>query len=110
MGNVFSHDEETIAFCDANNITVEAWSPLGGAHGGNRSVFSDPTIGAIATSHNVSAAQVALRWIAQRGHTIAVLSGNKDHQANDADLFSFKLTDDEMTKLTGLQHADAVVV
>merc|ERR1711862_645467 len=52
--NVFSHNEETIAFCDANNITTEAWSPLGGAHGGH-SVFNDETIGAIATSHNVSA-------------------------------------------------------
>merc|ERR1712196_646737 len=31
--NVFSHDEDIIAFCDANNITVEAYSPLSGQKG-----------------------------------------------------------------------------
>merc|ERR1711918_111261 len=60
--NVFSHNEDTIAFCDANNITVEAYSPLNGAHGG-QSVFSDDVVLSIAKEHNVSAAQVALRWI-----------------------------------------------
>merc|ERR1711957_892526 len=66
--NVFKHDEEIIAFCDANNITVEAYSPLSGASGA-QSVFKDETVKSIAATHNVSAAQVALRWIVQRGHT-----------------------------------------
>merc|ERR1712224_751553 len=107
--NVFSHDEDVIAFCDANNITVEAYSPLSGQKGA-QSVFSDETVKAIAATHNVSAAQVALRWIVQRGHTLAVLSSNPEHQANDADLFGFELTDDEMTQLTELQHNSAQVV
>merc|ERR1712146_750279 len=89
-----SHDEEIIAFCDANNITVEAYSPLSGQRGA-QSVFKDETVKAIADTHNVSAAQVALRWIVQRGHTIAVLSSSSEHQANDADLWSFELSDDD---------------
>jgi diketogulonate reductase-like aldo/keto reductase len=108
--NVFQHNEATIQFCRANNITVEAYSPLGGAHGG-RSVFKDPTIKSIAASHNVSAAQVALKWIVQRGDVLTALSSNKDHQANDADLFSFTISDDEMTKLGGIgdTHSDPIV-
>jgi diketogulonate reductase-like aldo/keto reductase len=106
--NVFKHDEEIIAFCDANNITVEAYSPLGGANGG-QSVFKDETVKAIADAHNVSAAQVALRWIVQRGHTLAVLSSSTEHQANDADLWSFELTDDEMDTLTQYQSKAVVV-
>merc|ERR1712084_102722 len=86
--NVFEHDEEIIEFCDANNITVEAYSPLSGAKGA-QSVFKDETVKAIADAHNVSAAQVALRWIVQRGHTLAVLTSNAEHQADDADLWSF---------------------
>lgn len=108
--NVFQHNENTIAFADAHNITTMAWSPL--AHGsGGRSIFTDETVTGIAAAHNVTAAQVALRWIIQRGHTLAVLSSNKEHQANDADLFGFELADDEMTQLTELQHnSDQVVV
>merc|ERR1712151_1250695 len=97
--NVFSHDEEIIKFCDEHNITVEAYSPLSGAKN-KESVFSDETVKGVAATHNVSAAQVALRWIVQRGHTLAVLGSSTEHQANDADLWSFELTDDEMNTLT----------
>jgi 2,5-diketo-D-gluconate reductase A len=65
--NVFSHDEDTIKFCDENGITVESWSPLNGGHGG-ASVFQDEVVTAIAQQHNVSNAQVALRWVVQSGH------------------------------------------
>jgi diketogulonate reductase-like aldo/keto reductase len=106
--NVFSHDEDVIAFCDANNITVEAYSPLSGQRGA-QSVFTDETVKGIAAAHNVSAAQVALRWIVQRGHTLAVLSSSAEHQANDADLWSFELTDDDMDTLTKLQGNSVVV-
>merc|ERR1711937_222220 len=103
MGNVFKHDEDVISFCDANGITVEAYSPLSGQSGA-QSVFKDETVKGIAAAHNVSAAQVALRWIVQRGHTLAVLSSNPEHQANDADLWSFELADDEMDTLTAHQN------
>lgn len=96
--SVLSHDEETIRFCRANNITVEAYSPLGGAHS-KGSVFSNPTVGSIAKAHNVSAAQVAIRWIVQRGDILTVLSGNPAHQANDADVFGFELSEVEMDQL-----------
>jgi len=103
--NVFKFDDETIKYCDANNITVEAWSPLK-AFATGKSVFEDETVKAIASAHNKSAAQVALRWIVQRGHSLAVLSGNPAHQANDADLWSFELSDDEMHQLTTLKNND----
>ena len=103
--SVLSHDEETIAFCRAHNITVEAYSPLGGAHS-KGSVFSEPTVVAIASAHGVSAAQVAIRWIVQRGDILTVLSGKAEHQVNDADVFGFQLSDAEMQKLSQLADAD----
>lgn len=106
--SIFGHNEETIKFCHENNITVEAYSPLGGAHGG-RSVFKDPTVKTIAASHNVSAAQVALKWIVQRGDVVAVLSSSKDHQANDADLWSFTLNGDDMAKLDKIAASTVIV-
>jgi len=110
--NAYSHDDATEEYCHQNNITIMAYSPLGDpARFKGKSVFSDPRIKAIATKHNVSAAQVALRWIAQKGHTMTVLSATKDHQANDADLSSFALEDAEMTQLDKLKdQAQSVMV
>lgn len=109
--NVYSHDDETEQYCKDNNITVMAWSPLGDPARTHKSVFSDASIKTISTKHNVSAAQVALRWIVQKGHTMAVLSTNKEHQANDADLFSFTLADEDMKQLDQLKsQAETVVV
>ena len=64
------HDDATIAFCDAHNITYEAYGTL-------RDVdFTNAQLLAIAATHGVSAAQVALRFITQfgggRGHPLAV--------------------------------------
>lgn len=111
--NVFSHDDANEAYCIKNNITVEAWSPLGDPSRTGHSVFSDDSIKSLATKHNVSAAQVALRWIVQKGHALTFLSSDKSHQANSADLFSFTLEDDDVTMLDQLQkkgEASTVVV
>jgi 2,5-diketo-D-gluconate reductase A len=99
--SVFSHDESTIAACRATNVTVQSYSPVKSV--GSHSIFTDPTIAAIATTHNVSAPQVALRWIMQRGDVATVLSQNRDHQANDGDLWSFELSKTEMATLDALQ-------
>merc|ERR1711908_70900 len=97
-----SHDDATIEFCRQHNITVEAYSPLGspGRSLANQSVFTDPTVTGIAKAHNVSGAQVALRWIVQSGHILTFLSESPQHQANDADVFGFSLTTAEMAALS----------
>jgi diketogulonate reductase-like aldo/keto reductase len=112
--NVFSHDDDTIKYCKSKNITVEAYSPLGSwtrFGKDHQSIFSDSTIKGIASSYNVSAAQIALKWIVQRGDVMAVLSANKTHQADDADLFDseFQLTTEEMDALDQLSDASILV-
>merc|ERR1712014_11131 len=110
--NVYSHDDETEKYCNEHNITIEAWSPLGDPARTGKSIFSDPAIGSIAAKYNASAAQVALRWIVQKGHTLAFLSSSKAHQANSADIFDFNLDDVDISKLNALKSAtgEAVVV
>merc|ERR1711920_1073128 len=113
MYNVYHHDDDTIQFCRENNITVEAYSPLGSWNGpfhGN--VFKDPRITAIAAMHNVSAAQVALKWIVQRGDVLTFMSDNESHQVNDADLLDpdFHLSDAEMLLLSNLQPTSELLI
>mmetsp|Transcript_119450 Transcript_119450/g.211156 ORF Transcript_119450/g.211156 Transcript_119450/m.211156 type:complete len:357 (-) Transcript_119450:177-1247(-) len=103
--HVFYHDDQVVAFCKQHGITVQSWGPLGGAHHWfKRSVYTEPTIVAIAQAHQVSAAQVALRWVIQHGLTLVFLSGDKSHQRSDADIFEFSLSDTEMSQLDALRH------
>jgi len=101
--NVYSHDDATESYCAENNITIEAYSPLGDPARTHSSIFSDPSVLSIAAKHNVSAAQVALRWIVQKGHTLTFLSSDKSHQANSADLFGFTLAVDDIQTLDQLR-------
>lgn len=98
--NPSDHNDEMLAFCKKHNIRLQAWSPLGGKKG---SVLGDPMIKSIAASHNVSTAQVVLRWSLQRGVAVVVGSANPDHQLSDIDTFSFQLSEEEVQKISQMQ-------
>lgn len=100
--NPKKHDEKMLAFCKKNNIQLQAWSPLGGAEG---SVLAEPSVKKIAGVHNVSTAQVALRWSLQRGVAVVVGTANPEHAAGDLDLFGFELADAEVDAISALQPA-----
>lgn len=100
--NVFHWDQETETYCAQHNITLEAFSPLGDPVRSHKSVFKEPAVVKIASKHNVSSGQVALKWIVQKGHTLTFLSSSKDHQANDADLFGFTLDGADIADLDAL--------
>merc|ERR1712194_786711 len=91
--NPKKHDEQMLSYCKTNGIQLQAWSPLGGASG---SVLSDPAVKNIAAAHNVSTAQVTLRWSLQRGVAVVVGTANPVHAKSDMDIFGFTLSDDEV--------------
>jgi len=96
--NILEPNAETVAFSVNNNITVEAYSPLGrSGHSGD--IPHNPAVVAVAAAHNVSTYQVALKWILQHGHVLTFQSSSLKHQASDADLFSFNISDEEMATL-----------
>ena len=96
--SIGKHDDETIAFCQAHNITYSAWSPLGGLSGID--VLGDEDVKHIAKNHNVSPAQVALRWVAQKKCTLVTAGSKKSYLEEDLDIFSFVLSQDEMEVLS----------
>ena len=99
--NPLDHDEEMLALCEKHGIRLQAWSPLGGAEG---SVFEDPTIKAVAAAHNVSAAQVSLKWSLQRGVAVVVGTDNPAHMASDLDVWGFELSADEMSAISAISR------
>ena len=51
---------DVVALCRKNNITVEAWSPLG-----TGKMLNNETLIAIAEKYKVSVAQLCIRWVLQ---------------------------------------------
>lgn len=64
----------------------------------------DETIAGIAKAHNVTSAQVILRWNLQKGVTVIPGSGNPDHIRENPDLFHFELTEEEMERINALDR------
>merc|ERR1711871_869677 len=96
---VGSHDDATIAYAQSQGITYEAYDAM------RHCPFTDPDLVAMATGHNVSTAQVCLRWVLQRGAVMAVGTGANastvgDYAAEDLDLYGFELSNQEMDALS----------
>jgi len=94
-------DDMTATFCKANGISYSAYSPLGGLSGID--IFNNPTVIQIGKGHNVSSAQVALRWLVQQNISIVTAADKHEYIVEDMDLFSFQLTKTEMSQLADIK-------
>ena len=90
----------TFDFCRTHGIQVSAWSPLG-----RGALVDHPVLVEIGERHGVSGAQVALRWCLQHGVAAVPKSMTPERQKQNADLFGFSLTTEEMTRLDELPQA-----
>ncbi len=95
---------ELRAFHAEHGIVTEAWSPL--AAGGD--FLEDPTISTIAKKHDVSAAQVILRWHLDLGNVVIPKSVNPARMASNLDLFGFALDEDDHEEIAGLDSGHRV--
>lgn len=80
----------------AYGVVPQAWGPLAeGKHG----IFTDPELTKIGQKYGKSAAQVALRWNAQRGVSIIPKSVHVERMEQNIDIWDFALTDEEMAEI-----------
>lgn len=94
---------ELRAFHAEHGIVTEAWSPL--AQGG---LLSDPVVCGIAARLGVSAARVILRWHVQIGNVVIPKSVTPSRIAENIDVFSFELTEADMTAIAGLDAGERI--
>ncbi len=95
--------ESLHAFCKQHNIQLEAWSPLKQGQ-----VLADPTLTDIAKRHGKSTAQVILRWDLQQG-VVTIPKSVKQHRIHDnADVFDFELTDEEMKLIADMNKDERI--
>ncbi|KJE28030.1 aldo/keto reductase family protein [Geobacillus kaustophilus] len=89
--------KELHAFCRENGIQLEAWSPLMRGE-----ILSEPTIVDIGRKYGKTPAQVVLRWDLQHGVVTIPKSVTPARIKENADIFDFSLTDEEMKQIDAL--------
>ncbi len=85
-----------------------AWGPLGGE--GAEGVVKDGLLASIGKGYGKSAAQVALRWLIQRGIVAIPKSTHVERMRQNLDIFDFTLTDEEMKRIATLNSHDTGTV
>ncbi|GAA3765401.1 aldo/keto reductase [Microbacterium kribbense] len=91
---------ELRAFHLEHGIRTESWSPLA-----RRSeLLTEQVVIDVAAAHGVSPTQAVLRWHIQLDSTPIPKSAHAGRQRENADVFGFALTADEMSALAGLQR------
>ena len=85
-----------------------AWGPLGGE--GAEGVVGSDLLAAIGEAHGKTAAQVALRWLTQRGIVAIPKSTHVERMRQNMDIFDFTLTDGEMERIAALNCHDTGTV
>lgn len=95
--------EDVLQFCKENAIQMQSWSPLKRGE-----IITEPVIKEIADKHDKTPAQIVLRWNLQNG-VITIPKSVKEHRMQEnADIFNFELTEDEMEKLNDLNKNERI--
>lgn len=82
---------ETIEFCKKNNITVEAWAPLG-----KGKMLSNPDLAEIANKYNKSVAQLCIKWCVQNEVIPLPKSSNIERMKQNLEIFDFTISEEDM--------------
>ncbi|AKF93753.1 aldo/keto reductase [Brevibacillus laterosporus] len=91
--------KELITFCRTHDIQMEAWSPLMQGQ-----LLDNPVLQEIADTHGKTVAQVILRWDLQHG-VVTIPKSTKEHRiVENASVFDFELTQEEMDRIDALNQ------
>lgn len=99
----YYQENDVIPYIQSLGIVVQGWYPFGG-RGHTRALFENETIVAIANNHNVTPAQVILRWNLQKGVVVIPGSSNPEHIKENTEIYHFILSNEEMDKINALDR------
>lgn len=97
--HVFNQQTEAQKIMEEFGTHIMSWGPL--AEGRNN-LFSNETLTKTGNSHGKSVAQIALRWLIQRGVIIIPKSVHIERMEQNLDIFDFELTYEEMAEIATL--------
>jgi len=97
--HVFCQQITPQKYMDEFGTRIMSWGPLAEGRNG---FFTNPVLAEIGEAHGKTVAQVALRWLIQRGVIIIPKSTHKERMAENLDIFDFNLSVGEMERIATL--------
>ena len=99
----YNSQNELIDFCHSQDITVTAYSPIGGQiKEGVPHLLENPVVQKIAKNHKKTPAQIVLNWNINRGVVVIPKSTKAERILENSRIFDIKLTAEEMSQINGL--------
>jgi diketogulonate reductase-like aldo/keto reductase len=98
----FCQQRTCVEYCQKNGIVVEAYSPLVRNYKAN-----DATLVSLANKHNKTTAQILIRYCLQKNWVPLPKSDHPDRIKQNADVYDFQLSQEDMDTLDGLDQGDA---
>lgn len=100
--SAFEYRRGLLEACEERAVALEAYSPLGtGAH------LHDEAVAQVAERSGHTPAQVLLRWCLQRGTIVLSKSTHRERLKENAEVFDFELSDQDMLALDALDRTGA---
>ncbi|XP_053574931.1 aldo-keto reductase family 1 member C15 [Bombina bombina] len=106
--HIYLNQSKLLAFCKSQDIALVAYSVLGSSRDENwvdqnsPVLVEDPVLNTIAKKHNRSPAQVAMRYLLQRGVIVLAKSFTPDRIKQNFQVFDFQLSDEDVKTLDSL--------
>jgi diketogulonate reductase-like aldo/keto reductase len=99
----FLLQSELLSFCRSHTIQVEAWSPLMQGR-----IITQPVVQKMAEKYGKTTAQIVLRWDLQHEVVTIPKSTHENRIAENARLFDFELSQEDMQLLDALDEGKRV--
>lgn len=97
--HVFWQHEEYGSLMESLGVQHQSWGTF---VEGRNGFFDNETLKRIGLAHGKSVAQVALRWLTQRGVVCIPKSTHRERMVENLDIFDFRLSDAEMSAIKSL--------
>lgn len=103
----FFAQTDALAVMKEFGVQPEAWGPLAeGKHG----IFTHPTLMRIGAKYGKTAAQIALRWNAQRGVVVIPKSIHKERMEENLNIWDFELSEEDMAAIGALDLGHSEII
>ena len=100
--HVFQQQTQAREWMNKYGVAHESWGPFAE---GRKDFFTNPVLCDIGQKYQKSAAQIALRFLIQRGVIVIPKSTHKERMKENFEIFNFTLTEGDMQKIAALDES-----